>query len=229
MSTKTNKPTDHENSVGEILSKSETFIETYQKPLLIGIGVVILLFAGYWFYRHKHLLPKEQEAEVALFKGETYFGANDWDQALSGDGKGYIGFERIIDEYGSTKSGKLAKAYAGICYFHKGQPDKALDCLKSFDASDDIVSPIITCLIGDCYVELGKTEEGIKHFEKAASKIDDNVMSPMFLKKAGIAYESLNKYQQAVDAYTKIKEQYPGSNESMEIDKYIEMARAHIK
>ena len=50
-----------------------------------------------------------------------------------------------------------------------------------------------------------------------------------YLKKAGIAYESLNQYSDAVKAYTTIKEKYYNSLEASDIDKYISRASAQVK
>ena len=52
------------------------------------------------------------------------------------------------------------------------------------------------------------------------------MISPTYLKKAGIAYESLKQYGDAVKAYTTIKEKYFNSMEASDIDKYITRASA---
>ena len=104
--------------------------------------------------------------------------------------------------------------------------EKALDLLKSFSGSDDMISPAITGLIGDCYVNMGNVKEGISYFEKAAKQASNEVISPTYLKKAGIAYESLKQYGDAVKAYTTIKEKYFNSMEASDIDKYITRASA---
>ena len=50
------------------------------------------------------------------------------------------------------------------------------------------------------------------------------MISPVYLKKAGIAYESLKQYADAAKAYTQIKENYMNSMEAADIDKYITRA-----
>lgn len=163
-----------------------------------------------------------------MFKGELYFDRDSFALALNGNGADYEGFEAIIDQYGNTDAGNLAKAYAGICYYNMGEPEKALDLLKSFKGKDNMVSPAITGKIGDCYVEMGNTQEGISYFEKAAKEADNDVVSPIYLKKAGLAYESLQQYDKAVQAYTTIKDKYYTSMEASDIDKYITRASANM-
>ncbi len=238
MATKApNSSTEH--NVGEIFSKSEQFIEKYQKQIIIGVGAIILLVVAVLGIRHAYLIPKEREAESAMFRGEDLFAQNQYKLALEGDSVNYIGFEAIIDQYGFTKSAKLAKAYAGICRYKLGDLEGALDYLKDFSASDNMISPAITGLIGDCYVDLAyadeknidkkKVEDAIGYFNKAASKADNNLLSPVFLKKAGLAYESLGNYKKAVEVYTQIKEKYSATIEGSNIDKYIDRAQAGVK
>ena len=227
MSTKTNPSTEHDMAnVGEILSKSEQFIDKYQKQIIIGISAIVLVVVAILAVKHLYLAPKEKEAEAAIFKGERYLANNQWDLALNGDSVEYIGFEAIIDDYGFTASANLAKAYAGICYYHTGKFEQAADRLKKFSADDKMVSPIITGLVGDCYVDMGKVKDGIDYFLKAASKADDKMISPIYLKKAGIAYETLGDYKKAIEVYTSINDKYSTSSEASDIQKYIDRAEA---
>jgi len=50
-----------------------------------------------------------------MFFAEQYFEKDSLKLAMNGDGTN-PGFIQIIDEYGSTKSGNLARYYLGICY-----------------------------------------------------------------------------------------------------------------
>ncbi len=214
-----------ESNVGEIFSKSEQFIEKNKKGIITGLVVVVLIVVAVLGVRHGYLIPKEREAEKAIFRGEFYLQNNEWDKALYGDSAQFIGFDAIIDQYGLTKTGNLAKGYAGICLYHKGEYDKAISYLKKFDASDKTVSPVLIGLIGDCYVSMDKASEAVDYFMKAANKASDDMISPLYLKKAGRVYESLGNYKKAAEAYTMIKD-YPNSMEAQDIDKYIDRANS---
>lgn len=224
MATK-EKDTNKELEVEEIVSKSEQFIENNSKKIIYGIIAIALVVGAVLGIKHGYLIPQEKKAAAAMFKGEQYFARDSFNLALNGNGADYEGFEAIIDQYGSTSAANLAKAYAGIC-FKMGNNEKALDMLKSFSGGDKMISPAVTGLIGDCYVNMGNIKEGISYFEKAAKQADNEVVSPAYLKKAGIAYENLKQYGDAVKAYTAIKEKYYNSMEASDIDKYITRASA---
>lgn len=223
MATKENSK-GKELEVGEIVSKSEQFIDKHKKNIIYGVVALAVVVGGFFWVRHGYLVPKEKKAEIALFKGEQYFARDSFAIALNGNGADYVGFTEIVDQYGSTKSGNLAKAYAGICHYRLGDPGEALKLLKSFNGKDQMVSPAITGLIGDCYVSLGDMKEGISYFEKAAKEANNEIVSPVYLKKAGTVYEELKQYDAAVKAYTTIKEQYFNSTEAADIDAYITRA-----
>ena len=210
-----------EKEVGEIVSRSEKFIENNKKNITYGLIAALVLVGVIMAYNHLYRIPRNNQAAVAMFRGEFYFQIDSFNLALNGNDIDYDGFEYIIKQYSGTKTANLAKAYAGICYYKLGEMDMAIKHLKSFKSKDDNISPAIIGLIGDCYVESGDIKQGISFFERAASKANNDFISPIYLKKAGIAYESLQQFDAAVKVYTVIKEKHAASMEAMDIEKYI--------
>lgn len=204
---------------------SERFIEKYQKQILIGIGAIVVIVCGVLAYNHFIVGPKTEEAQIAIFRGEQYFRAGEDSLALHGDGNGYIGFEAIIDDYGSTKPGKLAKLYAGISYANMGEYEKALDYLKGYSGSDKVLSHLANGAIGDCLDNLGKSEEAVSYYIKAAKGVDNESQSPILYKKAALIYRDLGQYDKVIEIFTTVKNQYMKNTQAfMEADKYIEEA-----
>ena len=223
MATK-GKGANKELEVGEIVSRSEQFIEKYQTRIIYGIVGVALVAGAILGIYYGYMAPQEKKAKTAMFRGELYFAKDSFALALHGNNADYPGFISIVEDYGMTKSANLAKAYAGICYLRTGEHDKALEMLKGFKAKEKMISPAIIGSIGDCYVNSGNCKEAIPYFEKAAKQADNEVVSHAFLKKAGLAYEELKQYNDAVKAYTTIKEKYFNSEDAADIDKYITRA-----
>lgn len=215
---------DELDSVNEALSKSELFLLKNQKVIYSVIGAIVVVLAIIVCVRYFYIVPREESAATAAYKGTFYFEADSFQIAVKGDGKDFVGYETIADQYGSTKAGNLAKAYTGISYMRMGDFENAKKFLAAFDVDDQMVAPVIVGAIGDCYVQLDQVKEAIPYFEKAASKADNNFISPIYLKKAGVAYESLKENDKAAKAYQQIKDKYSTSVEAMDIDKYIERA-----
>jgi tetratricopeptide (TPR) repeat protein len=211
--------------VNEALSNTEQFLEKNQKNLLIGLAVIVVIVGGVLFFRHGYLVPREKAAQEMIFVGEQYFALDSFQLALNGDGAEYIGFEGIIDDYGVTKTAKLAAAYAGLCYKSMGNFEKAADYLNRSNASDIMISPALTGAIGDCYVEMGNLTKAVNFFEKAA-EADNELLAPIYLMKAGRTYEALEKWGKALKIYEQLQKRYPLSQEGLDIEKYIERAKA---
>ncbi len=75
-------------------------------------------------------------------------------------------------------------------------------------------------------MELDDTEQAISYYEKAAKHNENKLTSPIYLFKAGMAYEDLQDYSSAEKNYTKIKNDFPDSRESQTIDKYLARVEA---
>ncbi len=216
---------DNLEQVESALSKTEHFIEENQNKLTMIALVVIALVAGYWGLKKFYFQPLEDEAQKQVFYAQQYFEQDSFKLALNGDGIN-LGFIEIKEEFGSTKAGKLSSYYAGVANLHLGNYEEAVDYLSSFSTSDEMIAATAAGAMGDAYSELGNVDKAISQYKKACSYNND-LTTPLYLMKLGIAYETANNNAEAVKAYKTIKEQYKTSSEARQIDKYL--TRAELK
>lgn len=212
-------------NVEDALTQSEAFLIKYKNAIIGSVVAVIIIVAGFIMYKNLYAEPREEKAQAALFKGEEYFEQDAFEQALNGDSIGYTGFLKVADDYSGTKAANLAKAYAGICYAQLGKYEEAVKMLDSFNGKDQMVAPAILGAAGNCYAQLGQLDKAASTLLSAADKADNNTLSPIFLIQAGEILVKQGKYDDAVNAYTKIKDKYFQSYQAMDIDKYIEQAK----
>lgn len=217
-----NAPDSFEN-VEQALSKTEQFIEDNNKLLTIIAIALIVIVGGYWGLKKLYFQPLETEALNSIYPAQNYFDTDSFNIALNGDGNS-LGFLDVIDEYGSTKPGKLAKYYAGICYLHLGDFEQAIEYLDSFSAEDVMVSATDNGAIGDAYLELGNKDKAVKFYKKAIEATDNEITAPTYLMKLGMLYEEMGEKGKAVETYSKIKHDFKTSPEARQIDKYITRA-----
>lgn len=215
----------NEFDVEETLGKSETFLIQNKKMILTALTVVVLVIAGYMLYKNFYSVPREEKAQVALFKGQEYFEKDAYEVALNGDSIGYDGFLKVADQYSGTDAANLANAYAGICLKNLGKKEEAVKYLEKFNGSDIMVAPAVLAATANCYAELGKLDKASSLFITAANNSDSNSLSPIFLKQAGELLVQSKKYNQALEVYQTIKDKYFNSYQAMDIDKYIEKAK----
>ena len=189
------KEKDELEKMNEALSMSEQFVEKYQKPLLLGLLVVVVIVGAILGVRHFYLLPREDKAQAAMYQAVMAFENDSIDLAINGNEK-FDGLLTIVDQYGSTAAGNLANAYLGLAYYEKGEYETVQKYLSAFSAD-----------------------------ETAAKVSDNAVFSPIYLKKAAAAYEKVGNNEAAVKLYQEIKDKYPTSNDARGIERYIERAQ----
>lgn len=224
MAKKKDRAEENILAVEEALSKTELFIEKNQKVLYIIIGVIVVLVLGIFGFKRLYLAPKDKEAQSQMYMAEKYFEKDSLRLALNGDGN-YLGFLDIIDDYKLTKTANLAKYYSGICYLHLGEYQTAIDYLKKFRSKDQMVSSMALGAIGDAYLELDDKDDALDYYLKAAENNKNNYTTPMFLMKAGMTCELLGNYSRALELYDRIRNEFRGSAEFRNVDKYIARAK----
>ncbi|HEV7231435.1 MAG TPA: tetratricopeptide repeat protein [Bacteroidia bacterium] len=212
--------------VEEALGRTEHYIQENKKSLGIILGAVVLLILAFFAWKYLYMKPLAEEAQSKVFWAEKWFEKDSLNLAINGHGD-TLGFARMVDEYGNTPSGNLSHYYLGICYRAKGNYKDAIKQFQDYDGNDLLVGTIATGSIGDCYMEEGNAEEAITYYLKAASQNNNAFTSPIYLKKAGLAYEDQKNYAEAVKVYQKIKTEFNETTESRDIDKFI--ARAKVK
>lgn len=209
----------------EALSQSEAFLIKNKKTIIGAVLAIIIVIAGIVMYKNLYVEPREEKAQAALFKGQEYFEADNYAQALNGDSIGYEGFLKVAEDYSGTDAANLAKAYAGICYAKLGNYDEAIKALDSFSGNDQLVAPAMQAAIGNCYAQLGQLDKAASMLIDAAEAANSNALSPIYLQQAGEILVKQGKYDEAIEAYTTIKEKYFRSAQAWSIDKYIEQAK----
>ena len=214
-------------NVENALSKTELWIEEHQKLIYGIIGAVIVIAGIIWGLKALND-RKDANASKEIFTAQKYFDKESYEAALTGDGN-YLGFTEVYDQYSSTKTGKLAAYYAGICNMKLGNYNEAIDYLKKFNGKDDILAPMALGAIGDCYMELDDLNNAATYYNNAASKSKNEFTGPMFLTKAGMTYEIMGDYAKALNCYKTLKADYPLSNEAFEISKNIANMEEKLK
>ena len=212
------------------ISKSEQFIEN-NKKVIIGVAVAIVVVVIAIFGVKKFILePREQKANEAIFVAEQYLAQGDFNSALYGDSTSTdhfgVGLLQVIDKYGSTKAGKRAKFEAAVCFLRLGQYQDALKYAGKYNGKDQLTPVIDEMIKGDAEVEQGNNDAAIKHYNKAAKMDDNPITAPFALFKAGVVYLMLEQNSKAVECFQNVKDNYPESTLSTEMDGFISYAQA---
>ena len=111
-----------------------------------------------------------------------------------------------------TSAGNIACAEAGLCYFKMGNYKEAIKYLEKFSPQGDKgVSPQYVAALANCYAADGQFDKAVATFKKAAKEADSPVLSPVYLREAGLLLENEKKNEEALELYEQIKSEYPSS------------------
>ncbi|MBK9283117.1 MAG: tetratricopeptide repeat protein [Sphingobacteriaceae bacterium] len=207
----------------------QLFYEKNKKMVTYVGGGLALLIALFVYYKFMYLPEKEKEAANEAFWAQAFFERDSFNLSLKGgpmvmaaEGqKQMMGFEQIADEYSMTKVGNLSNYYAGVCLLRTGKYEQAIERFNQFSANDALLAPIALGATGDAYMQLNNAEQAVKYYLKAADKSNNSFTTPLYLKKAGFAYELKANYAEALGIYERIKREYGKSAEGKEIERDI--------
>lgn len=220
------QPASEQEILGEAASKTELFIEKNGRLLICAIAAVLLVAVSILAVRSFIIEPREQRAVEMVFAAQSQFEAvaPDYTLALEGDAQN-AGFLEVIEKYGSTKTGNLAKHYAGVSYLKLGDTDNAAKYLAMYKAVDGIPATIINAqnlgLQGDIASDKGDYPAALKLYAAAVESADNSLTSPIYMLKAALTASASGDKAAAEKLLLELKSRYPFSTEGQEADKYL--------
>lgn len=176
-------------------------------------------------YKNFIVKPNNEEAADQMFQAQFMFDKDSFQMALNNPGIGGSGFLKIIDNYGNTETGNLAKYYAGICYLNLNQLDKAIEYLEDYKPGGDVTPVMANIALGDAYSEKKNDDKALSYYEKGAANADNDLTGPYALKKLGMFQEKLGKWSDAEKSYKKILDNHAQTQEAIAIEVFYERAK----
>lgn len=206
----------------EVIEKAKGFWEKNSKSILYASVAIIVLIGGYLGYKYMVQAPNETKAQDEIFKAELNFRKDSIALALNGTAT-TPGFLKVINKYGGTKSGNLAKLYAGECYLQLGDFKNAAKYLEDFNAHGaKQIEARVAGMLGDAYSELKQNDKAVEHYKKSAALFpEDANMASEYLFRAGLLLEMNGKSKEAIEVYKELKEKFPRTEKGFGVDKYL--------
>ena len=215
-----------QETLGEAMNKTEFFFEKNGRMLSYVFLGLLVLAALVFGYRALIVSPRAEKAAEMIAEAQYRFEDQNADYALAleGDANG-AGFLEVIEKYGSTPSGNLAKHYAGICYLKAGDLENAAKFLARYSPVKGIPGALINAqnygLQGDIAVEQKDYAKAVKFYDKAVAAADNNLTAPMYLRKAGLAEQAQGNGAKAAAYYEQILTSYPASMDARDAEKLL--------
>lgn len=186
--------------------QAQAWFDENTRLVLIGLGaVVIALVAVFVISNAKH--KSESQASVDLAIALRSYSNNQFEQAKPQ-------LNSLVDSYGSTPSGKLARFYLASAMYKTKDYHGALVQYNKFAASfkgDDFIKSSAMAGVAACYEQLEQYESAAEQYLKTAKEFSTVFAAPEYLFKAARCYQLAGNNDKASDLYAKIVQDYPDS------------------
>lgn len=201
--------------------KATTFYEQHKKNIMIGVGAVIVLIIALVVIADRRA-ENNARAMTELGKVFPVYDANQFQLAIDGAPERNIpGIKSIVEDYGSTPSGELARFYLANAHYHLGNYDEALKAFDDFSPPTDLLAVSRLAGMAACFEAKGKYGEAASNFERAASRYAKDVNVAENLFHAARNYGLAGNKDRALELYKRIKKDFPKSTYARDIDRYI--------
>jgi tetratricopeptide (TPR) repeat protein len=209
-----------EDKLMTVYYKAVDFFEKNKKNVYIVLSAVVIIIAGIVLFMNKRKADNEK-ASGELSKIQQIYSAGNFQQAVNGDSLGNSkGLQYIVDEYGSTETGEMAKIMLANSYFNLRDFDKAEKYFKDFSGSNKLLKVASVAGLASVYEARGNYTEAAKQFEKAANYDKENPFVDQYLFYAGKNYSRADDKAEAKKIFEKLKENFPKSKYNQESERY---------
>lgn len=186
----------------------------------IGVGVLVIGILGYLLYRQFVYKPANEKSKDSYWEGLNYAVKDSTDTAIDM-------LESNVKKYDGKVGGEVAQFVLARQLMSKGEFKAAIEELEGVDVEDTYVSIMTIGLHADCLSDMKKYEDAANMYLEAANVVENELTTPMYLKKAGLCSERIKNFPKAAEFYQRIVDDYPSYAGQNQIDKFL--ARASNK
>ncbi|MBI1805188.1 MAG: tetratricopeptide repeat protein [Ignavibacteriae bacterium] len=213
------------------LGQLEVFYEQNKKYISYALtGIVVVVIAVLMFINNRRANNEKAAAEFGkVFKtyDQAVGDSKQYTTAINGQPeRGIMGLKAIVENYGGTDSGELARFYLANAYFNLGKYDEALTQYDKFSGGDNLLVASALAGMGGCYEAKKEYSKAASNYEKAASKASNASSSPEYLNAAARCYGLSGEKEKAIAIFKRLKKEYPTSTFAREADRYISQLSA---
>jgi TolA-binding protein len=187
-------------------------------------GIVVVVVATLIFINNRRASNEKAATELGKVYGLYDQASTPAQYQLAIDGqreRGLMGLKTIVDNYGNTDSGELARFYLGNAYYNVGKYDEALQQFGSFSSSTKLLQASAQAGIGSCYEAKGEYGKAAGAYEKASGMVSNEITTPEYLNSAARCYGRSGEKDKAIAILKRLKLEYPNSQQARDVDRYI--------
>jgi TolA-binding protein len=170
----------------------------------------------------KNRADNNERAMAEIGQVRELFDQGQYQAAIDGVPERNIpGLKSIVDNYGNSKGGDLARFLLASAYYDLGKYDEALAQFEAFSPSDELLATSRYAGIAQCYEGKKNYSEAAGYFEKAGGKYPKEVTAAENLNNAARNYALAGNKEKSLELYKRLKKDYPTSQYARDADRFI--------
>jgi tetratricopeptide (TPR) repeat protein len=210
----------HEDKLMSLYYKSTEYYENNKNrvyTIALSVVVVVALIFIYFNYKSKN----NETAGIELAKVRMVYASGSYQQAINGDSLGMSkGLKYIVDNYGSSENGNVAKVMLANCYYNLRDYVNAEKYYKDFSGSNDIYKAASVAGLASVYEAKNDYSNAANYYLKASntSKLVTNNDEYLFyaIKNFSLANDKDNLKKTVKE----LKKDYPKSKYIGQLNRY---------
>ncbi|MBK8945777.1 MAG: tetratricopeptide repeat protein [Ignavibacteriae bacterium] len=200
--------------------KTQGFFEKNQQNLLIGIGAIAVIVLAIFWYNSK-VEDDNIQATTQLASVIPLYEQGQYQKAIDGEpGTNVTGLLSIVENFGNTSQGEIAKMYLANCYFSLGNYEKANEYYSDYSGDNDLYKASSLAGQAACNEMKGNFEDAADDYKKAANVVKMESQAASYLLSAGKNYLKANAADKAKELFEQITNDYKNTNAAREIERF---------
>jgi Flp pilus assembly protein TadD len=201
--------------------QTQEFVNENKQTLIISLGALAFVIVAIAWYVNK-IDSDNKLAATQVSQIISSYDQGQFQKAIDGEpGTQLSGLKSIVEEYGSTDQGEVAKIYLANSYYSLGDYSSALEYYEDYSGQSKLHQATAFAGIAACYEQTGNYNEAANLYKKAATIIKLESQSSDYLLNAGINYIKAGEKLDAKIVLELLKKDYKTSTAAREVDKYL--------
>ncbi|MBL1212084.1 MAG: tetratricopeptide repeat protein [Ignavibacteriae bacterium] len=206
-------------------SKTLEFYEKNQTKIIIAVGALAVIILAMVLWSNK-MEQSNLEATKQLARVLPIYESGNYQEAIDGRaGTNIVGLKSIVEEYGSTAQGEIAKIYLANANYYLDNIDEAQKYYSDYSGGDALFKAAALAGEASCYSAKGNYDKAAEYYKRAAKVSENNAANAEYLLKAGINFIEAGKSDDAKDVLEKIKSDYAASSFVTNANRYLALIK----
>ena len=199
----------------------QEFFEEHQQKIIIGAGAIAVIVLAILWYSSK-VTEDNLLAAGDLSKIVSIYEQGQYQKAIDGEpGTQLNGLTNIVENYGSTEQGELAKIYLANSYYSTGDFENAMKYYSDYSGSSKLHKASSYAGQATCYEQMGNFEDAANYYKKAANTYKVDSQTANYLLCAGIDFIKAGRTEEAKSVLELVKKDFNTTSAAREVDKYL--------